>query len=95
MSAHTAHAPSAPHPDLDQLLTVADVAGNIGAHESTVRLWIKRGELKAYKFDTRIGWRIKRRDYEEFLNRRRLTSAISRQLMSAASAVTDSLISNR
>ncbi len=45
----------------DQLLTVADVAGRIGAHEQTVRGWIKSGELKAARFGTRIGYRIKPR----------------------------------
>ena len=51
----------------DQLLTVADVAGRIGAHEQTVRGWIKSGELKAARFGTRIGYRIRLGDYEEFL----------------------------
>jgi excisionase family DNA binding protein len=73
-------------PDPEQFLTVADVAAHIGAHESTVRGWIKSGELKAHKFDTRIGWRIKRRDCDDFLNRRTLSSAISRQLLQVAAA---------
>jgi excisionase family DNA binding protein len=70
-------------PDPEQLLTVADIAAHIGAHEQTVRLWIKRGELPASKFGTRIGYRIKRSDYEAFLARRTLTSSISRQLLAA------------
>ena len=41
--------------DPEQLLTVADIASHIGAHEQTVRLWIKRGELPASTFGTRIG----------------------------------------
>ena len=69
------------HPDPNQLLTVADIAGHIGAHESTVRGWIKQGELKASKFGTRIGYRIRRGDYDDFLLRRRLTTAITRQLL--------------
>jgi excisionase family DNA binding protein len=73
-------------PDPEQFLTVADVAAHIGAHESTVRGWIKSGELKAHKFDTRIGWRIKRRDCDDFLNRRTLSSAISRQLLQVGAA---------
>jgi excisionase family DNA binding protein len=71
-------------PDPEQLLTVADIASHIGAHEQTVRLWIKRGELQASKFGTRIGYRIRRSDYDAFLTRRTLTSAISRQLLSAS-----------
>ena len=66
----------------DQLLTVADIAGHIGAHEQTVRSWIHGGELKASKFGTRIGWRIRRADYDDFLRRRQLTGAIARQLLS-------------
>ena len=70
----------------DQLLTVADVAGRIGAHEQTVRSWIKTGELKAARFGTRIGYRIKRSDYEDFLRRRTLTRAIAAQLLQGAAA---------
>jgi hypothetical protein len=61
----------------DQLLTVADIAGHIGAYEQTVRGWIARGELKASKF----GSRIRRGDYDEFL-RRQLAGAIARRLLS-------------
>ncbi len=62
-------------------MTVADIASHIGAHEQTVRLWIKRGELQASKFGTRIGYRIKQSDYDDFLTRRTLTSAVQSQLM--------------
>jgi excisionase family DNA binding protein len=72
----------------DQLLTVADIAGHIGAHEQTVRGWIRSGELKASKFGTRIGYRIRRGDYDEFLRRRQLTGAIARQLLSQTSEAT-------
>jgi excisionase family DNA binding protein len=67
------------------LLTVADVAGRIGAHEQTVRGWIKNGELKGHKFGTRIGYRIRLGDYEDFLSRRATTGAISRLLLLGAS----------
>jgi excisionase family DNA binding protein len=73
-------------PDPEQFLTVADVAAHIGAHESTVRGWIKSGELKAAKFPTRIGYRIRRADYHVFLQRRTLTAAITRQLLAATSS---------
>ena len=74
----------------DQLLTVADVAGRIGAHEQTVRHWIKTGELKAARFGTRIGYRIKRSDYEDFLRRRTLTGAIAAHLLQGASTAPES-----
>ena len=69
----------------DQLLTVADVAGRIGAHEQTVRGWIKSGELKAARFGTRIGYRIRLGDYEDFLRRRTLTGAITAHLLTGSS----------
>ena len=65
----------------DPLLTVADIAGHIGAHEQTVRGWIHSGELKAGKFGTRIGYGIRRADFDAFLRRRQLTGAIARQLL--------------
>ena len=73
----------------DQLLTVADVAGRIGAHEQTVRGWIKTGELKAARFGTRIGYRIRLGDYEDFLRRRTLTGAIAAHLLREAATAPD------
>ena len=73
----------------DQRLTVADVDGRIGAHEQTVRGWIKTGELKAARFGTRIGYRIKITDYEEFLRRRTLTGAIAAHLLQGAASAPD------
>jgi excisionase family DNA binding protein len=74
----------------DQPLTGADIAGRIGAHEQTVRSWIKSGELKAARFGTRIGYRIKRSDYDDFLRRRTLTGAIAAHLLREASTAPDS-----
>jgi excisionase family DNA binding protein len=71
-------------PRSEQLLTVAEVAAHIGANEQTVRQWIRQGELRAAKFGTRIGYRIKRADYDDFLRRRTLTTAIARQLLQAS-----------
>jgi excisionase family DNA binding protein len=68
----------------DQLLTMANIAGHIGAHESTVRLWIREGDLQAHRFGSRIGYRIRRSDYEAFLRRRSLLGAVTCQLLVAA-----------
>jgi excisionase family DNA binding protein len=68
----------------DELLTVADIAGIVGAHEQTVRSWIRSGELKAARFGTRMGYRIRLQDYEEFYARRTMTGAISRLLLLGA-----------
>ena len=68
----------------DQWLTVADVAGHIGAQEGTVRTWIREGELPDSKFGSRIGYQIRRREYEAFLRRHSLVGAITRQLLVTA-----------
>ena len=73
----------------DQLLTVADMAGRIGAHEQTVRGWITTGERNAARFGTRIGYRIKITDYEDFLHRRTLTGAITAHLLKGTTTVPD------
>ena len=44
---------------------------------SRIRHGIQTRELKASKFGTRIGERIKRSDFEAFLDRRTLTGAIA------------------
>jgi hypothetical protein len=67
----------------DQLLTVADISGHIGVHEQTVRGWSHCGELKASNFGTRIGWRIRRADDDDFL-RRQLTGAEARHVLAVA-----------
>ena len=68
----------------DQLLTVADICGRIGVHEQTVYGWIRSDELPAIKFGSRIGYRIRLADYEDFLRRRATTGAISRLLLLGA-----------
>jgi excisionase family DNA binding protein len=78
----------------DQLLTVADIAGHVGAHEQTVRGWIHSGELKASKFGTRIGWRIRCADYDAFLRRRQLSGAVARQPLTLQFAGSGSCILN-
>jgi hypothetical protein len=73
----------------DQLLTVADIAGHIGAHEQIVRGWSHRGELKTSNFGTRIGWRIRRAADDDFLRRRQLTGTITRQLLTLGATELD------
>jgi excisionase family DNA binding protein len=77
-------------PDDDQLLTVADICGRIGVHQQTGYGWIRSGALAAIKFGTRIGYRIRLGDDEDFLLRRTLTGAIAAQLLRSASAAPDS-----
>jgi hypothetical protein len=77
-------------PRTDQLLTVADIAGRIGAHEQTVRGGIRSGELTAARFGTRIGSRMRLGDDEDFLRRRTLTGVIAVQLLRGTSAASGS-----
>ena len=81
---------SVSHEQSEQLLTVADIAGIVGAHEQTGCGWIKSRELKASTFGTRIGYRIKRSDFEAFLDRHTLTGAIAARLLRGATAAPES-----
>jgi hypothetical protein len=71
---------------------VADDCGRIGVHEQPVRGWIKTGELTAITFGSRIGYRIRVGDYDDFLTRRATTDAISRLL---ASYLSDNCVHER
>ncbi|MFL5335542.1 MAG: helix-turn-helix domain-containing protein, partial [Geminicoccaceae bacterium] len=72
----------------DQLLIVAGVAAHIGAHESTVRIWLRAGELPATKLGSRIGYRITRSD-GDFLRRRSVIGAITLVLAIRRSGILD------
>jgi len=53
----------------EKQLTVEEVAEELRVHPETVRQWIRTGELDA--FDTGRGYRISRRDLDEFVQRRK------------------------
>ena len=48
------------------LLTIHEVAGLLKVKESTVRTWIKDGDLRAVKFGRE--WRVIQKDLESYLN---------------------------
>lgn len=48
-------------------LTAEEIAEDIRVHVSTVREWIRKKKLKAAKFGR--DYRIKRKDYEEFIEK--------------------------
>lgn len=48
------------------LLTIHEVAGLLKVKESTVRTWIKAGELRAVKFGRE--WRVVQKDLEAYVN---------------------------
>ena len=51
----------------DNWLTAEEIAGDLRVHVSTVREWIRQKKLKAAKFGR--DYRIKRKDYEEFIEK--------------------------
>ena len=59
------------HPEareMDEVLTVDEVAGYLRVHPMTVQRWCRTGDLPAAKIGR--AYRIKRRDLEEFWTRR-------------------------
>ena len=54
-----------------EFLTVEDVAARLKVKEKTVRDWIGRGDLEAYKIGKE--WRIRRDHFDEAMEARRVT----------------------
>ena len=50
--------------------TVAEIVDELRVHEQTVRRWIREGQLRAYNFGGKTGYRIKEEDFEAFLEER-------------------------
>jgi excisionase family DNA binding protein len=53
----------------DKMLSVEDVADELGVNPETVRVWIRSGELVALSIGK--GYRISRADLDDFIRRRR------------------------
>jgi excisionase family DNA binding protein len=53
----------------DKMLSVEEIANELGVNPETVRVWIRSGELLAYSIGK--GYRISRADLEDFIMRRR------------------------
>ena len=53
----------------EKQLTVEEVAEELRVHRETVRQWIREGELDA--FDTGRGYRISRKDLDDFIQKRK------------------------
>ncbi len=49
-------------------LTVEQIAQEIGVGEETVRTWIRKKQLKAYRLGR--DYKIKRQDFNEYLEKR-------------------------
>jgi excisionase family DNA binding protein len=59
-------------PGQDEWLSVEEIAQTLKMDVETVRNWIRRKQLKAYKFGR--DYRIRREDYETFVQNRATTS---------------------
>jgi excisionase family DNA binding protein len=53
----------------DKMLSVEEVAAELGVNPETVRVWIRSGELVALSIGK--GYRISRADLDDFIRRRR------------------------
>ena len=53
----------------EKQLTVEEVSEELRVHPETVRQWIREGELDA--FDTGRGYRISRKDLDDFIQKRK------------------------
>jgi len=56
---------------MEKMLTVDQVAERLQVNEYTVRRWLRAGELEGVPFGGRTGWRVKEKDLQAFLDRRR------------------------
>jgi excisionase family DNA binding protein len=62
---------SDPRPDEPEYLKVEEVAARLKVQERTVRDWILRGELQAYKIGKE--WRIRRDHFDAAMDARLVT----------------------
>ena len=51
----------------EEWLTVADICERLKVHENTVRTWLREGRLGGINFGGKVGWRIRRSAFEDFL----------------------------
>ncbi len=59
-------------PEQDEWLSVEEIAKNVKMDVETVRNWIRRKQLKAYRFGR--DYRIRREDFDAFVKERATTS---------------------
>ena len=64
--------PPPPAADEPEYLKVEEVAARLKLREKTIRDWILRGELPAYKLGKE--WRIRRDDFDQAMQARRTTA---------------------
>lgn len=54
----------------DMMLTVQQVADRLQVNIETVRRWLRRGELAGVDMGHRIGYRVRERDLEAFIEKK-------------------------
>jgi excisionase family DNA binding protein len=65
-----------PVPEQDEWLSVDEIAKNLKMDVETVRNWIRRKQLKAYRFGR--DYRIRREDFDAFVRERATTDGDER-----------------
>jgi excisionase family DNA binding protein len=68
---------SGPDRQAPRLLTISDAAVYLGCSEANVYALISAGELPYVSIGRRKGYRLDRRDLEEFIDRRKLQKAVA------------------
>ena len=58
-------------PDQAGWLRTSEAARYLGVHEETMRRWAREGTIPAAKLGNRGGFRFRRDDLDQFLERRR------------------------
>jgi excisionase family DNA binding protein len=51
----------------EEWLTAADICARLKVHENTVRGWPREGRLAGINFGGKVGWRIRRSAFEDFI----------------------------
>ncbi len=50
-----------------QFMTVNEVAENLQVHPRTVKRWLNEGKLKGVLLGDRAGWRVSKKQFEQFV----------------------------
>ncbi len=53
--------------NLEQLLTVDEVAEKLKIHPETIRRWLREGRLDGYRISRKGGWRIRQESVTRML----------------------------
>lgn len=54
----------------ERLLTVEEIAEQLGANPETVRRWLRSGDLRGIRLAKKLGWRVPEREFQRFMDAR-------------------------